>query len=75
MGVPPAEPPGCDEAAMSRETPAGTGPGHPYHPEATRPQGCGHHHDLHVWAQPGAAQGIRPSRHSVTDRAVRTRTR
>jgi len=33
-----------------RDTPAGTGPGHPHHPGATRPQGCKHHHDLHACA-------------------------
>ena len=33
-----------------RDTPAGTGPGHPHHPGATRPQGWKHHHDLRAWA-------------------------
>ena len=33
-----------------RDTPAGTGPAHPHHPGATRPQGWDHHHDLHACA-------------------------
>ena len=33
-----------------RDTSAGTGPGHPHHPGATRPQGWEHHHDLHACA-------------------------
>ena len=47
----------CDEGGQLphllpfvRDTPAGTGTGHPHHPGATRPQRCEHHHDLHVCA-------------------------
>ena len=58
-----------------RDTPAGTGPGHPHHPGATRPHGCEHHHDLHPCAQPWSAWGTKPSRHSVTRRTVGSRTR
>ena len=32
------------------QVPAGTGPGHPHHPGATRPQGWKHHHDLRACA-------------------------
>jgi hypothetical protein len=78
MGVPPADPlarqgirnPGPHRPPFVRDTPAGARPGHPHHPGATRPQGCEHHHDLHACAQPRAARGTKPGRHSVTHRTV-----
>jgi hypothetical protein len=82
-GVPPAEPlarqgvrhPGPPLPPFVGDTAAGMGPRHPHHPGATRPQRCGHHHDLHACAHLRSARGTKPSRHSGTGRTGGSRTR